>query len=178
MVYSPMSAPQNPATSFDYTQDVVGIPEFAGPKVGVRSNLVTIDVDIQPDSDGVLYALGGFSGGLTLWVDKGKLSYEYNLFELERTRIDVAEALPTGKLKIEVETRIGKTRGAADITIRVDGKEVANGQVPRTASFAFTANDAFDIGMDSYSPVSLAYFERAPFKFNGDIAKVHIDYLK
>ena len=50
--------------------------------------------------------------------------------------------------------------------------------MPRTASFAFTANDAFDIGMDSYSPVSLAYFERAPFKFNGDIAKVHIDYLK
>lgn len=50
--------------------------------------------------------------------------------------------------------------------------------MPRTASFAFTANDAFDIGMDSYSPVSLAYFERAPFKFNGDIAKVHIDYLE
>lgn len=178
VVYSPMSAPQNPATSFDYTQDVVGIPEFAGPKVGVRSNLVAIDVDIQPDSEGVLYALGGFSGGLAFWVDKGKLSYEYNLFELERTRIEVDKPLPIGKQKIEVETRIGKSRGVADIIIRVDGKEVARGQVPRTASFAFTANDTFDIGMDSYSPVSLAYFERAPFKFNGEIDKVHIDYLK
>ena len=178
VVYSPMSAPQNPATSFDYTQDVVGIPEFAGPKVGVRSNLVAIDVDIQPDSEGVLYALGGFSGGLAFWVDKGKLSYEYNLFELERTLIEVDKPLPIGKQKIEVETRIGKSRGVADIIIRVDGKEVARGQVPRTASFAFTANDTFDIGMDSYSPVSLAYCERAQFKFNGEIDKVHIDYLK
>ena len=75
------------------------------------SNLVTIDVDIQPDSDGVLYALGGFFRRPHAVGGQGKLSYEYNLFELERTRIDVAEALPTGKLKIEVETRIGKTRG-------------------------------------------------------------------
>lgn len=178
IVWSPQSAPHNPATEFDYTQDVVGIPEFAGPKVGARSNLVSIEAEIGPDSAGVLYALGGFSGGLALWVDKGKLSFEYNLFEIERTLIETKEPLPTGKVKIEVETRIAKPREAADITIRVDGKEVAKGRAPRTAALAFTANDAFDVGTDSYSPVSLAYFDRAPFKFNGVIGKVKIGYLK
>ena len=59
----------------------------------------------------------------------------------------------------------------------VNGKTLAQGKVPRTAALAFTANDAFDIGMDSYSPVSLAYFDRAPFKFNGKIEKVNIKYL-
>ena len=146
---------------------MVGIPEPAGPKVGARSNRSSIDAELKPDSAGVLYALGGFSGGLALWVDKGKLSFEYNLFEIERTLIETKDPLPTGKVKIEVETRIAKPREAADITIRIDGKEVAKGRAPRTAALLFTANDSFDVGMDSYSPVSQAYFDRAPFKFNG-----------
>ena len=50
--------------------------------------------------------------------------------------------------------------------------------MPRTAVFGFTANDAFDVGTDSYSPVSQAYFDRKPFKFNGTIDKVHIKYIK
>lgn len=156
---------------------MVGIPEPAGPKLGGRSTRVVIDTEIKPDSAGVLYALGAFSGGLSLWVEKGKLSFEYNLFEVERTLIETKDPLPIGKVKIEVETRIAKPREAADITIRIDGKEVANGRVPRTAALLFTANDSFDVGMDSYSPVSLAYFDRAPFKFNGKIEKVKINYL-
>src|SRR5688572_2099321 len=178
IIWSPQSAPQNPATEFNYTQDVVGIPEFAGPKVGARSNLVMIDAELKPDSAGVLYALGAFSGGLALWVDQGKLQFEYNLFEIERTSIETSSPLPSGKVKIELETRIAAPRGAADIRIRIDGKEVASGRVPRTATLAFTANDSFDVGMDSYSPVTLAYFDRAPFKFNGTIEKLKISYLK
>jgi arylsulfatase len=178
IVWSPQSAPHNPATEFNYTQDVVGVPEFAGPKVGARSNLVTVDVDLNSDSSGVLYALGAFSGGVSLWVDQGKLSYEYNLFEIERTRLETKDKLPTGKVHVEVETRIAEPRGAADILIRINGKEVAKGKIPRTAVLAFTANDAFDVGMDSYSPVSEAYFDRKPFKFNGNIEKVQIKYLK
>jgi hypothetical protein len=61
---------------------------------------------------------------------------------------------------------------------RVDGKEVAKGRAPRTAALLFTANESFDIGIDSYSPVSQAYFDRAPFKFNGIIDKVRISYLQ
>ncbi len=179
-ILQPQYAPRNPATEFHYTQDVVGVPEFAGPKIGASSNVVSMEVDLKPDSSGVLYALGAFSGGLALWVDKGKLSYEYNLFEVQRTRIETREPLPTGKVKIEVESRLSEQRRAApmEVVIRVNGQEVAKGRVPVTASLAFTANDAFDIGMDSYSPVSLAYFDRAPFRLNGKIDKVLIRYLK
>lgn len=178
IIWSPQSAPQNPATEFNYTQDVTGVPEFAGPKVGSRSNIVTIDAELKPDSSGVLYALGAFSGGVALWVDQGKLNYEYNLFEIERTSLRSSTALPTGKVKIEVETRISAPRGAADVTIRVNGNEVAKGRIPRTAVLGFTANDAFDVGTDSYSPVSLAYFDRKPFKFNGKINSVNIKYIQ
>ncbi len=177
IIWSPESAPHNPATEFNYTQDVVRVPEFAAPKVGARSNLVTLEVQLDAESAGVLYALGAFSGGVSLWVDKGKLFYEYNLFEIDRTRLEAKGELPIGKAKIEVETRIAAPRGAAEIAIRVNGEEVARGRVPRTAVLAFTANDAFDVGMDSYSPVSSAYFDRRPFKFNGNIDSLAVRYL-
>ncbi|MBK0329510.1 hypothetical protein I5535_19755 [Rhodobacteraceae bacterium F11138] len=40
----------------------------------------------------------------------------------------------------------------------------------------FSANAAFDIGHDSYSPVSEAYCDRKPFEFNGKIKQVKIAY--
>jgi arylsulfatase len=35
-------------------------------------------------------------------VDKGKLNYEYSLFEIERTRLETRSPLPKGKVRIEV----------------------------------------------------------------------------
>jgi hypothetical protein len=93
VVFRPDAAPRNPATEFRYTQDVVAVPEKVAPKLGAVSNLVTINAELRPDSAGVLYALGGFSGGLALWFEDGKLTYEYNLFEIERTR----RPLPRGQ---------------------------------------------------------------------------------
>ncbi|MNL15406.1 hypothetical protein D3C87_1363910 [compost metagenome] len=123
--------------------------------------------------------MGGFSGGLALWVDKGKLFYEYNLFEIQRTLISSDRKLPQGKVKIEVETLMGKDRNAAtEISIKVNGREVARGVVPRYAPLAFTANDCFDVGLDSYSPVSPKYFDRAPFKYSDIIKSVHIKYIE
>lgn len=178
--FHPEDAPSNPATEFHYTQEVTGVPEFAAPKIGARSSLVTVEAELKPDSQGVLYALGAFSGGVAVWVEGGKLHYEYNLFEVERTKLVTTAPLPTGKVKIEVETRKAGTGHAVplDVVVRVDGKEVAQGQVPRSAPLTFTANDAFDVGRDSYSPVSLAYFDRKPFAFNSTISSLHVQYLK
>jgi len=180
IVFHPEDAPSNPATEFHYTQEVVGVPEFTAPKVGARSSLVTIETELTAQSSGVLYALGAFSGGLALWVEDGKLTYEYNLFEIERTQITSSGALPEGKAVIEVETRkAGKDHaGPLDVAIRVNGKEVAKGYVPRSAPLAFTANDAFDVGRDSYSPVSETYFDRKPFAYNGKIDGLKVVYLK
>jgi len=40
-----------------------------------------------------------------------------------------------------------------------------------------TANDCLDIGTDLGSPVSLDYYDKAPFKFNGKIELVKVKYL-
>ena len=45
-------------------------------------------------------------------------------------------------------------------------------------SLHFTSNATFDIGSDLGSPVSLDYFDQAPFAFNGTIGTTTITYPK
>jgi arylsulfatase len=56
----------------------------------------------------------------------------------------------------------------------VDGAEVARTTVKRTVPAAFTASETFDVGIDLGSPVSLDYFDRKPFKFDGRIDSVKV----
>ena len=87
------------------------------------------------DAYGVLYALAGFSGGVTCYVKDGFLNYEFNLFEVQRTKVRSTAKLPTGKVKIEVESRLaGPIGGPMDITLRVNGEVVGQGKVPAAMS--------------------------------------------
>ena len=61
-----------------------------------------------------------------------------------------------------------KPAGPLKIVIRVNGQEAASGVVPVSAPLLFTANDCLDIGTDLGSPVSVDYYDQAPFKFNGE----------
>ncbi len=82
------------------------MPESAAPKLGKVSSLVSMDVDVPKKANGVLYALAGFSGGLTTYVKDGYLNYEFNLFEVQRTKLRSKNKLPTGKVKVEVESKL------------------------------------------------------------------------
>jgi hypothetical protein len=57
------------------------------------------------------------------------------------------------------------------------GTLFASGVVPVSAPLGFTANDCLDIGIALGSPVSLDYYKKAPFKFNGTINKVNVKYI-
>ena len=48
---------------------------------------------------------------------------------------------------------------------------------PFTPALTFTASETFDVAQDLGSPVTLDYFERAPFAFNGKVKDVHVTYL-
>jgi hypothetical protein len=134
-----------------------------------------IDAEIGDNAAGVLYALGGASGGLTLYMDKGDLVYEYNMLVIERYTARSTQKLAAGKRRIEVDTTIAKPGTAAEVVLRVDGGEVARATVKRTVPAAFTASETFDVGIDLGSPVSLDYFDRRPFAFNGKINEVRVE---
>ena len=178
-VLHPGAAHRPAHTQWTFLATPVRMPEFCAPALGNKPNLVTIDAFIPPDANGVLYKLGANSGGLTCYVEDGILCYEYNLFIIQRTKIRAAEALPTGNTRIEIETRYVEPRpgGPLKVTMRAGGKVVAEGVVPISAPLIFTANDCLDIGVALGSPVSLDYYDKAPFRFNGTIEQVHVRYL-
>jgi arylsulfatase len=177
VLYHPEDAPASPYTEWTFDHPITNMPESVAPKLGKVSSVVSMNVDVPEDANGVLYALAGFSGGLTCYMRDNQLHYEFNLFTIRRTKIQSAQTISSGKHKIEVESKlVDKIGGPIDVTLRVDGKEVGSGRVPNGMSLHFTSNATFDIGTDRDSPVSLDYYDEAPFSFNGTIGQTHIRY--
>lgn len=178
-VFHPEMRISTPYREWTFSGDIVRMPEFCAPALGNRDNTVTIDADLPPDASGVLYALGGAGGGLTCYLDDGFLVYEYNCFILMRTKVRSEQPLPAGRTQIEIRTTYAEARpgGPLDVVLSVGGAEVARGLVPVSAPLLFTANDCLDIGTCLGSPVSLDYYDRAPFPFEGTIDTVEVRYL-
>ena len=178
-MFHPEDAPASALTEWTFDFPITRMPESAAPKLGKNSSLVAMDVDVPANASGVLYALAGFSGGITTYMKDGFLNYEFNLFEVQRTKIRSKERLAPGKAKVEVESKlVDKIGGPMDVTLKVNGQVVGQGRVPAAMSLHFTSNATFDIGTDLDSPVSLDYYDQAPFAFNGTIGRTQITYLK
>ena len=165
-----------PYTSWTFDTNTTRMPEFTAPGLGRESNTVTIDVVLNGNDSGVLYALGGASGGLTLFMQDGQLEYEYNMLLLDRYKAE-STAIAPGSHTIEVQTTFTSSDpfGPADVAIRVDGTQVASTTVERAVPAAFTASETFDVGTDLGSPISLDYADNAPFSFTGTINTVKVD---
>jgi hypothetical protein len=73
----------------------------AGPTLQ-ESNTVTINLEVGENASGVLYALGGASGGLSCSMDQGHLCFECNMMIIERYLAKSAEEIPPGKHTIVV----------------------------------------------------------------------------
>jgi len=180
---------ENPYKRWTFNTSTTRMPEFTAPGLGRESNTVRIDVNLNGDDSGVLYALGGSSGGLTLFMQDGKLKYEYNMMLLERYKTEPIAIAP-GEHKIKVKTTMKIKESAADpenpdlediyadVRILVDGDEEASIKVDRIVPSAFTASETFDVGTDLGSPVSLDYADNPPFPFTGTIKTVKVKLKK
>ena len=160
-------------TDFTYFAGAYRIPESSSANIKNKSHVITAYVD-QP-GDGVLVAAGGFVGGYTLFVKDGKPSYEYNWFGQTRYQVTSSEKLPAGKSTIRVEFKYdggGVGKGGA-VTMFVNDKKVGEGRVDKTILGRFSADETFDTGLDTGSPVSNLY--QAPFRFTGTLNRIEID---
>lgn len=168
---------KSPYTSWVFDEMTTRMPEFTAPGLGRENSKIVLDVETGKESSGVLYSLGGFSGGLALFMDKGRIVYEYNMMIIERYFVETQEKLSPGRHKIEVTTKLKSLQPMSEgkVTIKVDGKEWASGTIERTVPAAFTPSESFNVGIDLGSPVSIRYYDKAPFKFEGKIHTVKVD---
>ena len=74
----------SPYTRWRFDTSCTRMPEFTAPGLGRQDSRVEIALTLPDNASGVLYAIGGFSGGLTLFLDNGYLVYEYNMLIVDR----------------------------------------------------------------------------------------------
>ncbi len=153
------------------------IPDSAAAPMQNRSHTITAYLDVpKGGADGVLVAAGGTVGGFSLYIKDGRPVYEYNLVSLQRTKITGAEALVPGQNVVRMEFRYdgGGLGKGATVSLFVNEKKVGQGRIDATQWVGkYSADETFDIGEDSGSPVSEEY--SAPNRFTGTIRKVVID---
>jgi len=138
---------------------------------------VEIEAEVPEGVNGVLFAMGGYAGGVSLYALDGILYYEYSALLLKRDKIKVG-TLPAGEVKIAYEMKTPPQPAAlAELKFWINGKEAATGKLQRTVPMIFTASETFDVGLDTCSPVANDYFDKAPFKFEGTLKRLHFKYL-
>jgi len=176
-VLNPSEMKRSTNTEWTFYGPTIRIPEAEAPNVRNGNLRVEIDANVPRNANGVLFAMGGYAGGVTLYAWNGQLRYEYSSLLLRRTHIDVGR-LPAGDVRIEMEMRTPPERAApAELVFWINGQQVASGTVDRTIPAGFTASETFDIGRDTASPVADDYFDEAPFPFTGTIERMHFEYL-
>jgi arylsulfatase len=175
---NPQEMKRSTNTEWTLFEGMTRIPESQAPNVRNGNVRAEIEAEVPENANGVIFALGGYAGGVSLYALDGELYYEYSALLLKRDKIKVGK-LPTGEVKIDLEMRTPLERAApAEVRFWINGKEAATGTVQRTVPGTFTASETFDVGMDTCSPVADGYFDEAPFKFEGKLKQIYFKNLQ
>jgi arylsulfatase len=164
-------------TSLTVYPGMQGIAENAFINVKNRYYAATAPVELRDGSTGgVIIAQAGRFGGWTLYMKEGRVHHEYNYFGVERTNIAGPSALAAGKhvIRYEFVPDAPKPGTGGHCALFVDGQKVAEGHIPKTQPYAFSADEGTDVGMDGETAVSDDYKE-GDNRFTGRIEKVTID---
>jgi arylsulfatase len=105
-------------------------------------------------------------------IGRGKPVFLYNLLDLERFKWE-GSSLSAGKHTIVFNFKYegpGPGKGGTGV-LSVDGKEVDRKTIPHTVPLMMTADETFDIGSDTRTPVDDFEYQ-VPFRFTGKIDKL------
>jgi arylsulfatase len=175
---NPQEMKRSSNTEWTLFEGMTRIPESEAPNVRNGNLRAEIEAQVPEGVDGVIFAMGGYTGGVSLYALDGELYYEYSALLLRRDKIKVGK-LPAGDVKIAMEMRTPLQRAApAELKFWINGEQAATGTVERTVPAVFTASETFDVGMDTSSPVANDYLDKAPFAFEGTLKKLHFANLQ
>jgi len=167
----------NGRTSLTVYDGMKGMTENAFINVKGVPHTITADIEVtDANTNGVIIAQAGYFGGWVLYMKDGKPHHEYNWFALERTNVGAPSALAPGAHTIVYEfvPDAAKPGAGGKSIMTIDGKKVAEGHIPKTQPFAFSADEGTDVGEDGETNVSPDY-KQGDNKFGGKIKKVTID---
>ena len=155
-------------TDFTYYPGATRIPESSSANVKNRSHTITAHIDVpQTGGDGVLVAAGGTVGGYAPYVKDGKPTYEYNWFSQQRYKAQSSEKLSPGSATVRMEFKYdGGGVGKGGVATLYVNDKVGEGRIEKTILGRYSADETFDIGMDTGSV--------SPNPYTGTLRKVEV----
>ena len=158
---------------YHYTPPVAHMPVETSPAIDLGSWTLEASVSRRsPDQQGVIFNRGSIHTGVTLYIKDNHLHFDYHAYD-DWARIQADSPLPIGDFVIGISLQSDSPRGPGQVTLSIDGEQVASGQVDVLQRRILFAHGEFDIGADRRSPVGDNY--DPPFEFEGQIHTVDIE---
>ena len=157
------------------------IPAGAAPKILNRPYSITAEVDIPKEgAEGVLLSMGGNDGGISFYVQDGKLCFAHNYVAVNYYYVKSKDPVSAGHHFVSMEfeptgkSDFEKGKGAPGVVkLLIDGKEAGRGEFPVTTPNRLAQGGAMLVGADVGAPVTPEY--KPPFRFTGAIKRVIVD---
>lgn len=164
-------------TSLTLYEGMVGIMENVFINNKTKSYTIEARVELEDEAtEGVIISQAGRFGGWSLYMKDGKVHHDYNYFGLDHTNISSGSAISAGSHTIKYEFIIDeyKPGSGGKCILYVDGSKVAEGHIPQTQPFMYSADEGVDVGTDNETNVTDDY-EEDNNKFTGKIHSVTVD---
>jgi len=148
-----------------YYPPVSHIPAEACPPLGGRSWLITAEVEVSGQAEGVLYARGAHNVGHSFFLRDGLLHFDYNALG---THYRATAPLSLEPGRHQITARFDRNGPGGRLVIGADGTDLGSVQIP--AVIRMLGSTGLDIGRDALSPVTGDY--DGPFPFSGRIERI------
>src|SRR6188472_1133734 len=80
------------------------VPSLAMVNLANKSHAVTAEIQVpKSGAEGVITAIGGVTGGWSLYAKNGKPKYCYNFFGLQQTYVEGSSVIPPGEHQVRME---------------------------------------------------------------------------
>ncbi len=173
-------APNHKSTAFTYFAPMMQIAEAAAPAIVGKSFAISADIEVGQGAGGVLVAHGGRFVGYSLFLDGGKPAFTFNFTPAHMTRIKAAAALAPGRHRLTLEFALDRPApgSGGQVTLQVDGKQVASGRVPKTFARVVSHSEGFDVAQDLVSPVDPEAYSSETSRFSGKLNRLDFTIMR
>ena len=151
-----------------YAPGAVRIAEKSSAPVKNRAHTIETNIDLQGDEEGVIVAVGGMTGGYSMFIKDNKLYYDYNFLDGVHYVLE-SPPLPAGPTDLKFNFILTQPFGGTG-ELFVNGQKVDEVEMPQMHISTYSLAETFDVGMDTGTQVSPMYTD--PFEFTGVIDRV------
>jgi arylsulfatase len=151
-----------------FAPGAIRIAEKASAPVKNRSHTIATTIDLKGDEEGVIVAVGGMTGGFSMFIKNRQLHYDYNYLDGVHYNL-VSPPLPLGKTELKFNFIKTKEFGGMG-ELYLNGIKVHEVDMPAMHISTYSLAETFDVGRDTGTQVSKMYTD--PFPFKGKLDRV------